>query len=847
MSRKVFISYSHKDESYKDDLNDHLSAMKRSGLISVWHDRKIVAGVDWSKEIDSNLEHADIILLLVSSSFLASDYCYEIELKRAIEKHENGSAVIVPVIIRACDWSSAEFSRIQAVPKDGLAISSWSNGDEAWMDAIEKIKKITNDFSPKVLPIFDNVSIEGEKIKPIFYDWLNDTGVVLTNRNAGIVKLEDIYVFPDLSTDEEDLLVYDSLKVISEKGIYTLSGEEQQGKTSLLKRLFIDRLNSEWVPIYINAREIKKADIMLSINSAVEQQYWNLTTDEYLQSERKIILIDNIDEIRLNERYRSVFLERISNYFDYIVLTCHSSFRYVYSDVPIVASSNCYEISLFGHQKREELIKRWISVGKEESICEQELYSKCTDFTIRINTVVRKNIVPPKPIHILLFLQMFEANDQLNLELASYGHCYQQLIYHAFNSAKIPQNEFDKYLNILTELAWDIFISDSSFGDKELDAFFKRYSSEFLPVNKDDVIIKLNASGLIDNSPLDAKFKYPYVYYFFVGKKIAESYSDAGVKGTVSILLEELYKEDYANILIFVTHHTKDVWVLNEIMGVLNSLFEGSEVTRLERSELLFMSDFVKKIPEIIIEQREIQNERENHNRKLDELERFEQIHSDELNEDIDTEPLDILAKINKTFKGMEIAGQIIRNRHATLKRNELTSLAENAALTGLRFLHYFLEISGGAKEEVVALIANYLSENPELSNDKIEKFAEDTYLHLTFNVIKITVSKIASSIGSKEADVIYKAIEEEDKTPALILIRQAISFHFKRDTDLSQLSRCAEALKSNPVCMRILKEMVVQHVYMYPVNYKEKQKLSELFDIPISGLNMLEFKKNSK
>ena len=89
---EALISYAHRDEKLKDELRKHLSMLKRQGIISEWHDRAIDAGADWSKEIDTHLESAKIILLLISPDFLASDYCYNIEMKRAMERHDRGEA-----------------------------------------------------------------------------------------------------------------------------------------------------------------------------------------------------------------------------------------------------------------------------------------------------------------------------------------------------------------------------------------------------------------------------------------------------------------------------------------------------------------------------------------------------------------------------------------------------------------------------------------------------------------------------------------------------------------------------------------------------------------------------------
>lgn len=144
----VFFSYSHQDEPLRDELATHIKLLERSGIIRSWHDRRIGAGQDWKRAIDVNLERAEIILLLVSADFLASDYCFDVEMKRALEKREAGEALVIPVILRECDWSNAPFSNLQALPKGAKPVKTWSNRDEAWKDvalgiraAVERFRK----------------------------------------------------------------------------------------------------------------------------------------------------------------------------------------------------------------------------------------------------------------------------------------------------------------------------------------------------------------------------------------------------------------------------------------------------------------------------------------------------------------------------------------------------------------------------------------------------------------------------------------------------------------------------------------------------------------------------------
>ena len=140
--RSAFISYSHKDERYRQRLDIWLAQLQREKLISVWHDRRILPGQDWDREIDKNLENADIVLLLISPDFLGSDYAYSREMLRAVERHESGSATVVPIILRPSDWQSSPLGSLEALPSKGRPVSLWTDRDEAWLDVVQGLRRL---------------------------------------------------------------------------------------------------------------------------------------------------------------------------------------------------------------------------------------------------------------------------------------------------------------------------------------------------------------------------------------------------------------------------------------------------------------------------------------------------------------------------------------------------------------------------------------------------------------------------------------------------------------------------------------------------------------------------------
>ncbi len=137
---KVFVSYAHEDESFKDKLIKHLAILKRQSLIDAWQDRQIRAGEDWQRQIDAELEAAEVILLLISSDFLASDFCWGIEMTRAIERHDAGTATVIPVILRSVEWDQAPFAKLQALPKGAQAVNTWDREDDAFADIAKSIR-----------------------------------------------------------------------------------------------------------------------------------------------------------------------------------------------------------------------------------------------------------------------------------------------------------------------------------------------------------------------------------------------------------------------------------------------------------------------------------------------------------------------------------------------------------------------------------------------------------------------------------------------------------------------------------------------------------------------------------
>lgn len=251
----VFFSYSHRDEKLRDKLALHLSMLQREGVIKAWHDRKITAGTEWAKAIDDNLNAAGIILLLISADFLASDYCYDIEMQRALTRHEAGEALVIPIILKPVDWSSAPFSKLQAFPKDARPVTKWTNRDEAFLNIAQGIRGAATTIADLRRNRQPTVPVEQARPDP--------DGSVSLETPEGQVRIDSRFYIP--SSYEERC--YDEVK--KPGSLIRIKSPHKMGKSSLMAR------------VLDHAAQLGYRTVVLNLEAANQKLFTDL--DKFMQ------------------------------------------------------------------------------------------------------------------------------------------------------------------------------------------------------------------------------------------------------------------------------------------------------------------------------------------------------------------------------------------------------------------------------------------------------------------------------------------------------------------------------------------------------------------------------------
>jgi len=245
----VLFSYAHEDQRYRDELEKHLAMLKRQELIDAWHDRRIGAGVPIDSEISRKLEAAEIVLLLVSPDFLASDYCYEREMARALERHKSGEAVVIPVILRPCDWHSAPFSHLRATPPDGKPVSKFPNIDDAYLAVGEDVREAVERVREK----------KGSKA-PLS---AHDTGPKTRPKRP---RSSNLRVKRDFSDKEKDDFVESTFEYIA--NYFESSLEELRGRTPGLEAKF-QRVDTQKFTVSIYRTGARRGFCRISLSSTL--------------------------------------------------------------------------------------------------------------------------------------------------------------------------------------------------------------------------------------------------------------------------------------------------------------------------------------------------------------------------------------------------------------------------------------------------------------------------------------------------------------------------------------------------------------------------------------------------
>ena len=841
---KLFISYSHKVETLVTKFINHISPIKNNGLISEWYDRKIETGDEFQDDIDNHLGNADIICLMISDSFLASNACLQ-EKDAALKLRNIKGIKVIPVIASPCAWTlHTELNHLLASPSDGKPVTSFTDQNEGWLDTINLIMNVCKNIS----------KIKNLKLTDEFSKFLSSADILSkSHHNKETLNLNDIFVFPKLkSYDVEEVPhKYDSENLRNDILAFNkliIAGENQAGKTTLCKIIFQIYRTLNYVPIYLEDENKYFGKPISKLEKAFSEQYLDAKFSDF-DPKRIVPILDNFHAATHQEKYIEQFDD-----FPKQVLMVDDIFGLNITNQNRIKDYNKFKIRESSPVERHDLIKRWIQIKEDNQIqinknhLQQSIDEKTELIDNSLGIIFGKGIMPSFPFFILSLLAAQDTQKPLDSEITSQGHCYQALIYLYLRKQGVKNDQIDIYTNFLTELAFFIYEGKgNSIANEDFQNFLDGYKGKFnLPIPISDIVQTLSKINICNFDSLNQfNFCYSYIYYFFVAKFLAEHLEVK--KENINRILSNLHMDENAYITVFITHHTKSNYLLEELLLNAEILFEKHLPATLDTEEVSFFDKHEDEIVKAILPSFG-HNSIDERKKILEEKSRQEEARKDvneEVDNNLDEESNELVTNLRRSIKTVEVMGLIIKNRSGSLDKQKIEYIYEQGMKVHLRIVKSFINLirEEKAEKEFIDFLTERINkaieekENKQLSIDKIEKLVRKIYWNLNFGVLHGFTTKAIHSLGSSNLLNISQAVSENLRMPSAFIINHGIRMWYGKNLRLDEIETRLRDADFSKTAQNLMKFKIVEHCRLHKIEFKDLLKIEQKLHIPTTKL----------
>ncbi len=694
---------------------------------------------------------------------------------------------------------------------------------------------------------------------------LNDPGVTLTHRAKGVLKLSDIFVYPDL----RELAPYISetqqlghiisgekiLSIIEKKFKLLIVGDSQSGKTCLGKRLFLELHKYGYVPIFLDgSKRYPSGDKIYGYLEKIYcEQYEEKTLNSFLQLERskRVIIVDDYHLLSQTPKDRRKILEHLEKFAKKVVLL--ASDLVLINDLTIQGAiadqqvDYCpYRIMQFGYAKRNLLVEKWVFLETEKEFDGEEVAHQVVMISTTLNTIIGKNFVPAFPVYILSVLQGAEAGTPIDTRASTHGYFYELLIRETLSRGR-SKVDYDIRSTYLSNLAFSLFKERKrNFDYPWLRDVHQSYEKEFdIQRSCDKYLQDFLDQYIFEREEELYKFKYKYLYYYFVASYLRDRITEGEIQMIIGNLCRELYVEENANILLFLAHLSKDPLIMMSLLEISGQLFRGTDVAN--------FSEDIKFLGELKLEGDIAYIEKDPSKSRQEILERMDKAGSpskaiDEQYGPADGEQLDFLdplVKLNAALKTVQILGQFLKNFPGSIQAKDKSRIAQETYNLGLRCLRSFFDL---VKENERGLLTEFIEifrdQHPGWMDEDLEKRAKKTIVGMTQVVSFCLIKRISVSVGSPDLFTTFDRLLKENNQPSYKLIHASIKLDHSGAFPEEIIQSFGEDLKDNWLAFWLLRNLVVQHFDYFPVKYKVKQRICDKLSMPYKRLQSVDPKR---
>lgn len=685
------------------------------------------------------------------------------------------------------------------------------------------------------------------------------------------LELDDIFVEPELiqlessdtnSTLRKTTLSRDAISSSTDGARVLLGGSEKAGKSAWLRWAFLQLHSQGLTPVRIDGVDLRSSTpdrLLKTISRAYEDQYDVQDAIQWaaLPASDRAVLIDNLDNSPLRAEALEAVLTVLKVHFGTVIATCGDTFILETSEVGLAATDfRRYQLPEFGHRLRDELVGKWLKLGQTETLQRAAFQVKRETRVRHLNALLGKNFVPSRPIFLLTLLQSMELGADAAVKGSSLGQYYEFLIRHALLTAKILVEDLDAVLNYLTELAYNMVSGDRTHLEQgEFQEFNVNFAKRYdLKLRYDALYRQLRNADILEQWDDRVRFKYRYVLLFFGAKYLADRFSrDESVHRQVVALGKHLAVAKYADLMLFVVHHSNDPAVLDIVLKEAESAFNGTLPLTLDIDEVAGINVLVEEVPRLALREGSGDRRREERLRAQDAAEQGRQLPDSDnrraalslstLADEQIAQVLDFAQQTAYALRLLAILGQVLRNYYGSLLADRKEVIANIGYQLLARLTRAQLDALVESRDWLVARVTEQLTSRGALTRERAESSAKRMIFGFCSMVLTVCIKKASEFLGSDKLLPTHGRVSTNVNSPLSKLLGLAVVLDYPesganglpRPVPMELVREMDEMFKRNLCGASVLRRLILEYLYMFDVSHEDKQRICDTLGIPIS------------
>lgn len=680
-------------------------------------------------------------------------------------------------------------------------------------------------------------------LKPDFEEILLQSDFKYKNKKGEMSNLNTFFVFPELTVfseeDEKEAKIKSNelLETFLESPFnFSLFGDEQCGKTSLCKEMFLILLDTnQFLPIYIRFKVKEKGFLSNKIQDHLKQEY-----KSYNDEIPKVLILDDFYLLEDYIQFKIINEVRKMNN-TYSIIITDKVYRESVEHINLLKGYKTYAIRLLGHLKRNELIDKWLEFNSIPA----ENYQAIDELSEYISQTLIHGVIPFTPFYILTILAAKDTATPLDTEITSKGYCYQTLVNIGLLQMQITDTStISSITNFFGYIAFDMYQTrKTDYNEDELENLFIKFEQQFnCNYQFADLLKMLFNSTIFSKNSLNLySFNGLYFYYYFAARFIAARLTEKFYYDLTRKMIDELYEKENGYIVIFIIHHTRNIVLFDEIQLNAMIAYEEYQEVIIDKSETKAIDESLKDIKQLVVEGTD--NSKENRikrAKKSDQIQEYSEDKDEKVREDSNQKINKEVQRMRKALKTIEVLGQILKNHNGEIEKSKLFECYTNGINSLRRVCKYLLSHMTEHENDLVEIIIRKLEENnkdKKITKAEKEEFAHKIISSINLSFIMDIIQVAGNLLGSKDLNKIIKQMYQKDPCPINFCIYLYCSLWYNKQPPINELR---DTFPTFPLAIKtIIRIMIKNYFDMHKIDIKNKQKIAEIVGIKVNRLKI--------